>query len=129
MKSLKTLLFAVVAIVALPVSAAQYVFVPGNDSLETKICIAAAENNLMRYKHKVRLLSTKKTPTYRVVANTLRCNDTSLAKFALKYDADKTAAFIGRYVDHEVIIRREISAASESSESVADDEIIYVTVN
>lgn len=129
MKNLKKLLLATAATVALPLSAAQYVFVPGNGSLETKICIAAAENNLAKYKHKVRLLSTQKAPTYRVVANNLRCNEKSLAKFAMTYDAEKTAAFINRFADHEVIIRREISATSESSKSAADNEIIYVTVN
>ena len=129
MKNLKTLLLATAATVALPLSAAQYVFVPGNDRLETKICIAVAENNLIKYKHKVRLLSTKRRPDYDVVANTLQCNDQSLASFALKYEADRTAAFISRSLEHEVIIRREISEAKESSKSLADDEIIYVTVN
>lgn len=129
MKNLKTMMLATVATLAFPLSAAQYVFVAGNDSLETKVCIAAAENNLTKYKKKVSLLSTKRTPTYRLIANTLRCNDKNVANFASHYGANKTAAFIGRYTDHEVIIRREISAASESSIPVADDEIIYVTVN
>ena len=129
MKNLKTLLLATIATVALPLSAAQYVFVPGNDRLETKICIAVAENKLIEYKHKVRFLSTKRIPIYKTVANTLRCNDKSLVNFALKYDADRTAAFISRSLDHEVIIRREISAAGESAKSATEDKIIYVTVN
>jgi hypothetical protein len=131
MKNLKSITLAIVATVALPLSATQYVFVPGDNSLGTKICIAAAENNLPKYKRQVRLTSVKKVPDYRIIANTLTCNDQNLARFAMQYQANKTAAFINRYSEHEVIIRREVSDASNVLESVVedDDKIVYVTVN
>lgn len=131
MKNLKPFLLASLAVAVLPLSAAQYVFVPGNDRLETKVCIAAAENNLSKYKSRVRLLSNQKKPQYRVVARKLTCNDQNLASFARQYNADETASFISRYSNHEVIIRREISHINEQliTPELDSDKVIYVTVN
>ncbi len=133
MKKTKILLLAVVAAAALPLSAAQYVFIPGNSSIETRLCIAAAENNLGKYKRTARLLSSRKT-VHQMVAKKLSCNEQSIGSFAQLYDADRTAAFIGKYSKHEVIIRREISDVSDVNSKVAlkdqdDDRIIYITVN
>ena len=130
MKNVKTLLIAIAATTALPLSAAQYVFVAGNDSLETKVCIAAAENDLGKYKKATRALSLNKS-IHKTVANDLSCNDQSLVGFARRYNADKTAKFVGRYTKHDVIIKREISDANSSakSDSLEDDKIVYVTVN
>ncbi len=131
MKNLKTLMLTIVATTALPLSAAQYVFIPGDNSHGTKICIAAAENNLPKYKRKVNLATVSRIPEYRTIANTLRCNDQSLASFAMQYEANKTAAFINRYSQHEVIIRRELSDISHPpvASELNDDKIVYVTVN
>ncbi len=130
MKNLKTLLLAIAATTALPLSAAQYVFVPGNTSVETKICIAAAEDNLSKYKSMHRLLSSKRS-VYSIVANQLKCNDENVASFAKHYDANRTANFINRFTDPSVIIRREISDVGRQSivPNMGDDEIVYVTVN
>jgi len=128
MNNVKTLLLAACVTTALPLSAAQYVFVAGNDSMETKLCIAAAENNLKKYKKTARAFSLNKS-VHQVVANKLSCNDQNLASFAWKYGAADTAGFIGRYTESGVIIRREISDASKSTNSALDDQTIYVTVN
>ncbi len=129
MKKIKYLLLSAIAASALPLSAAQYVFVPGNDRIETQICIAAAENNLSKFKNKAQALS-RNAGIYRKVANNLTCNDKSLADFAFQYDANKTVKFLDRYSKHNVKIRREISENKKRfKENESNPErIVYVTV-
>lgn len=129
MKKIKYLLLSAIAASALPLSAAQYVFVPGNDRIETQICIAAAENNLHKFKSKSLALS-RNAGIYRTVAKKLTCNNKTVADFAFKYDANKTVKFLDRYSEHDVKIRREISENKRLLESTESDpeRIVYVTV-
>lgn len=126
MKNIKTLLVAIAAAAALPLSAANYVFIAGNDTTETKLCIAAAEDNLKRYKKTARALSMKKS-IHRTLAEKLDCNDQSVLAFAQEYDAHSTAGFISRYSKEQVIIKREVSEVAKAS--IDDGKTIYVTVN
>lgn len=129
MKKMKYLLLTMVAVSSLPLSATQYVFVPSNDRIETQICIAAAENNLSKFKNKVLALS-RKPSIYRAVARKLTCNNQSIADFAFKYDANKTVKFLDRHSQHDVKIRREISAAKKLFEANENslERIVYITV-
>lgn len=129
MKKTKYLLLATIAASALPLSAAQYKFVPGNDRVETQICIAAAENNLSKLKNKS-LAMSRNAGIFRTVAKKLTCNNKSIADFAFKYDADKTVKFLDRYSTHDVKIRREISENKKRLEEneTNPERIVYVTV-
>lgn len=76
-------------------------FDPGDKSYETKICIAAAENNLLKYKRAIDSLSPRKNRAVlnRVVAEKLKCNGMSVGEFALTNRADKTAQYIAYYTN------------------------------
>lgn len=129
MKKIKNLLLATIAATALPLSAAEYVFVPANDDIETKLCISAAENKLHKFKRQAGLVSHTHT-VYRTIAENIQCNDKSIADFAFQYDADKTLKFLDKYRNHDIEIRREISALKESKNlnDADSDKIVYITV-
>jgi len=124
MKNAKILILAIAATAALPLSAAEKKFVATDDSIETKICIAAAKNNLRQYKRTVDSLSHRKS-IQRKVANKLLCNDENVYGFAKRYQADKVAGYLSRYVKHEVTVKRELSDRIQKSES----EIISVSAD
>lgn len=130
MKNTYKLALATLVFTAVPASAAQYVFVSGNNSAETKICIAAAKGNVHRYKISAKSLSNRAN-VQQLIANKLTCNEQHIAEFARQYGAVKTANYISRYAKHGIIIKREISEVSGVSKPIAsiDNEIIYVTVN
>ncbi|MEP1742448.1 MAG: DUF3718 domain-containing protein [Kangiellaceae bacterium] len=129
MKKIKYLLLATIAASVLPLSAAQYVFVPANDRIETQICIAAAENKLSKFKHKAKALS-RDSGVYRTIAKKLTCNEQPIADFAFQYDANKTVKFLDRFTGHDVKIRREISENKKRLEEneTNPERIVYVTV-
>jgi hypothetical protein len=129
MKKFKYLLLATIAASALPISAAQYKFIPANDRVETKICIAAAENNLAKFKSQAMALS-RNVGVYRTIAKKLTCNDKTIADFAYQYDANKTLKFLDRFSQHSVDIRREISEHRKLQQANENDKqrIVYITV-
>ena len=128
MNKLKSLLITTIAATALPLSAANYVFVAESDTLETRLCIAAAENNLKKYKNTAKLLS-RSSIIHKTLAQDLTCNDQGVANFAYQYDANKTLKFIDRFAEHDIEIRREISQLKEANkESENGEQIVYVKV-
>jgi len=130
MNKVKILLLTSIAAIVLPSTAAQYVFVAGNNSLETRACIAAAENKLLKFKRTAKLVAPRGN-SFRKVVNLLKCNDKSLADFTYQYDADKTLKFIDRFSKHDVLIRREVSEVKrvENAAEKDSDRIVYVKVN
>ncbi len=129
MNKIKTLLIASLALSALPLSAAQYKFVPANNTIETHLCIAAAENNLSKFKNKAMALS-RSAGVYRVITRKLTCNDKSIADFAFTYDANKTVEFLDRFRKHDVQVRREISEHKKlrDAKDSGKERIVYVKV-
>jgi len=128
MKKLNTLLVGFVAAAVLPLSAAQYEFEAGDSSLETKICVAAAGNNLSQYKNAVDNLSSRHS-IHRIVANKLTCNKMPIASFARMYDADNTVNFLAKYSDHNIIIRREVSSKENSKGFSQNKEKVIIVAD
>ncbi|WNC71564.1 DUF3718 domain-containing protein [Thalassotalea psychrophila] len=101
--------------------ASQYKFVATDNNPLTKICLAAVQDNLLRYTRVVK----NNGFTYQVIANHLKCNDQNIADFAYSYNSIRTAKFINVYRKHAVSFT-EIAVHS-SSKGPHDIEVIYIT--
>jgi len=135
MKNIKKSLAGLALLVALPLGATNYVFIAGNNNLDTKLCIAASQDNLSKYKRIARALSPNRLEhrmlSHKIhthLAANLQCNNQSVLAFARQYDADRTSSFLTRYSEHEVLINREISQLSPVGQNI-DDATVYVLVN
>jgi len=117
MKNLTKTLIGVTSLLALPAMAGQTSFDAGDDRIETQICIAAAENNLGKYKRTVEKLS-KRRNIHSIVANKLSCNNESIADFAYTFNADKTANFLANYSKHKITIKREVSSKQSTNRKI-----------
>ncbi|TQV72090.1 DUF3718 domain-containing protein [Aliikangiella marina] len=87
-------------------------FIAGDKTKETAMCIAAASNNVQDYKSLVenyRTTSLVKVRDHQLFANKLTCNDVNIAKFARQYGAEKSAKFISKYLDQNILIRQDIA--------------------
>ncbi|WP_206485410.1 DUF3718 domain-containing protein [Thalassotalea sp. G2M2-11] len=91
----KTLIFATVALgfLCTTSNAQQYRFVAQDNSVATKVCVLMGSNE----KSKVRRLIEFGGLNKYQVANSYRCNNLSMAKFAAKYNAVDTLNYINRF--------------------------------
>ena len=108
MKNTTKSIVGLAALIVLPATAGQVEFSAADDRTETKICVAAAANNLYQYKQKVESLSHRKN-IHSIVANKLSCNGQPILKFAAAYNADDTAEFISKYSNYKITIEREVA--------------------
>jgi hypothetical protein len=74
-------------------AAVKYQFVLADNSVDSKMCLAAVTNN----KDALRRNILRSGVSVRTVAHTLMCNDHIVAKFENKYRASQTFAFLYRY--------------------------------
>jgi hypothetical protein len=74
-------------------NATTYQFVGSDNSIETKICLAAVTNDKQVLLRKIRMTGKK----VRIIASYLMCNDQIVANFAYKYGAQVTATYLDRY--------------------------------
>jgi|GEM_PF-2796489 len=127
MKFVKIGLLSVMASVSVAATASQTKFVAGDDSIETQICISAAQNELRQYRKNVAKISTK-TPmqsrNHVIVANTLQCNDQKVVNFARSYGANRTADYIARHLKPSVSVIRDVAVVEKQ-----DAKVIVVTAN
>lgn len=100
MKTLTVTLISGLIFCANSVQAGDFKFVAGNDSIYTKFCVAAANNNLMQYNMRV----NNSGLSDRHVAQATLCNGENIANFAAKYNAQRTAKHINRYRKGNVTI-------------------------
>ncbi|WP_448211735.1 DUF3718 domain-containing protein [Colwellia sp. MEBiC06753] len=77
-----------------PLFAANYIFVATDNSKETQLCVNAGNNNVQALKHTIRQMGPHQR---KASVNFIRCNDLSPAKFAHKYQAHNTTAYLNRY--------------------------------
>ena len=120
MKFAKYVLIPALATVALSAAATTYVFVPANDRVSTKLCVAAGNNKVSTYKH----VEDMSRLSSRYITNKMTCNDQDIVSFSTRYGAMKTAAYINRHNKHRVTISDLASAAKQNN----SDEVIFVTV-
>ena len=114
------LLFAVNA------NSTQYKFVAGDNSFATKVCVLAGSDD------KSMLRRSKDYSIYssRVIANTILCNNITIASFAKKYQAMNAFQYLNgltksslREYDTNVEILDVTTAANDNSDIV---KVIYV---
>ncbi|WNC69373.1 DUF3718 domain-containing protein [Thalassotalea nanhaiensis] len=107
---------------ATPVTlASQYKFVATDKDPNTKICIAAAENNLLRYMRLVKHHGF----TYQVIADHLKCNEQNIADFAYSFSSTRTAKFIDAYrKDSTSFSNVAVHSPSQINQGV---KVIYIT--
>jgi len=126
MNILKLMPFIILIFYAFNTSATQYKFVAGDDSFATKMCIYAGSDN----KSRLRRAKEFSFDTPRSIANTIQCNDMTIARFAKKYHAMNTFKYLNRLTrvslreyDTKVEIKDVTAATSTSSDDV---QVIYV---
>jgi hypothetical protein len=80
-------------------AAVNYQFVAADNSIDTKICLAAVTNDIKELR--LNIMSSAGTRGVhtgaRKVARTLMCNDQIVANFAYQYHASKTFEYLDRY--------------------------------
>ncbi|KGJ95778.1 DUF3718 domain-containing protein [Thalassotalea sp. ND16A] len=76
--------------------ATKYIFKAMNNSLNTRICTAAANNDMPKLKQAIR----KDKFGARHVTSTLVCNDKDVTHFAAQYNAYETAEYLSRRAPH-----------------------------
>ncbi|QYK04859.1 DUF3718 domain-containing protein [Shewanella zhangzhouensis] len=107
-------------------SATEYRFIAADNSPETLMCVAAGSNKLT----KLRMQIAESNSSARYHANSIRCNDKSIAQFAYSYGADKAYDYLASHsreqnrVIENVTIKDLSAAASPNS-----DEIVYIQVS
>ena len=98
MRTKKSLIFvtALLSMACATLSAQQYRFVAGDNSIETKVCVLLGSNEIAKLKTTIRIKQLNKHH----IANSYRCNDLALSKFAYKYHAADTFKYINRFSHH-----------------------------
>lgn len=133
MKTAKLLLLSAVATTSFAASGTPYTFVAGDNSVETKICIAAVQNDVDNYKNTVKLIpvTRQRVNIHEIVANKLSCNDQDIFRFAQQFSANNTTAYISQFLDKRVLITREVSSLSSTPAplKMGKNKTIIVTAN
>jgi hypothetical protein len=93
MKTFNLISVIVAAGFSLGSNAANYQFEGVDNSIETKICIAAVTNDKKSLKRKIRMSGAG----VRSIARSLMCNEQIVANFAYKYNALETSGYLDRY--------------------------------
>ena len=108
MKITKFILLPIAAVLSLSANATPHKFVPTNNDLTTELCVAAASNNLSRYKFIAKHSRLKRS----YIADQVSCNNQNIVEFAIHHNALKVAAYINKYKKHQVTIT-DLASASD----------------
>lgn len=121
MNILKLMSLVLLLFFATNVKATQYKFVAGDNSFATNACVLAGSDD------KARLRRSKDYSNYtpRDIANTIQCNNMTIASFAKKYQAMNTYSYLNkltklslREYDTNVEIQDVTTAAADTSDVV-----------
>ncbi|MDH5433006.1 MAG: DUF3718 domain-containing protein [Gammaproteobacteria bacterium] len=116
MKYFKYLFLAILTSATTYISADTYEFVAYDDSMETKICVAAVKDDVKRYSRLVDNfpLQTRFTSqNHVIISNKLKCNNQNIFKFSQNFGAKNTTAFMSKYIKKSVIIKRDLTEVPE----------------
>lgn len=110
--------------------AQDYIFKGTDNTIETKLCVTAGQNNSGKLKSAIR--KTNVRSSYRVV-NNIECNGMSLAKFAYTYNAMDTfeylnqRSFLQNKVNTSVTIQDVASNKVNGENKSTAPKVIYVS--
>lgn len=118
-----TLVLTNIAFFATAQGSTKYIFKGTDNSLDTRICVAAASDNLrgLRQESRRDILGIKG------VTRSLKCNHQDITHFAASYDAYKTTRYLSRNAPKKYRVKvdeMEITDLASHSYSV---QVIYVS--
>ncbi|MEW6998754.1 DUF3718 domain-containing protein [Colwelliaceae bacterium BS250] len=120
-----TLVLTNIALFATAQDSIKYVFKGADNSLDTRMCVAAASNNLRRLKGAVRMDGYG----IRYITRFLICNDQDITNFAAKYGTYNTTKYLNRYAPKKYKINSDeveiIDLVHQSSSGQV--EVIYIS--
>jgi hypothetical protein len=94
-----TLISSILFCCSINTYAAEFEFVAGDNTHETKICIAAVNDNTQVMVSKLKMMSIKTALRYRSMLNIIQCNGQFIGNFAKKYHAENTSAYLAKYTN------------------------------
>ena len=102
----------------------KYVFKGADNSLEVRMCITAASNNLLSLKQAVQ----RDSYGIKDITSNLYCNNLDITNFAAKYGAYNTTKYLNRYAPKKYKINLDeveiIDLVHQSSSGQV--EVIYI---
>ena len=132
MKSIKLLFITALLFMMNSTYAVQYKFVAMDSSIDTKMCMLAGSNEIKALKKTLIRESRGLSSVKRSIANDLYCNDTHIAEFSKKYQANLTYEYLKKYTykknlskETQVIIK---DIAQQSDGDKLEEKIIIVYV-
>lgn len=114
-----------IALFATAQGSTKYIFKAADNSLNTKICVAAANDNL------VGLKKTSRLDRFGIknITRHLKCNDQDVTNFAATYDAYNTTLYLSKMAPEKYKVNLsqvEITDLARNSSS-EHSQIIYVS--
>jgi hypothetical protein len=133
MNKILSLLLTVVTLSAVAFNAAaakKYIFVAMDNSLATKTCVAAGNDNKRQLKQHIRKFTIQagNGKPVRQIANSLYCNNMFVASFAKKYNAFNTHSYLNRYTKAKNRDKTHTYIKDITAHNNQPDEIVYINV-
>jgi hypothetical protein len=94
MKYLKLTLIAVSLSAVASTHALTYKFVANSNTVETKLCVLAGNNEKSKLKH----VMNQYSKSNRYIANSIKCNDMAIGRFASRYEAGDTSNYLNKFI-------------------------------
>jgi hypothetical protein len=123
MKSYVHTAISMLICVSFPVAAEEFEFVADDHSKQTKLCVAAASNDLVALKRSIRSLRRSPHEKTQVLVDSVRCNGVTPTRFARQYKAADSLAFLNQHSTHRVqeleptVTLREIADSRDLEEA------------
>ncbi|GAA0858369.1 hypothetical protein [Aliiglaciecola litoralis] len=111
--------------------AAEYEFIAGDSSIETKTCIAAVTNDTEAMISNLKMLGRRGTSlSYRSFVNSFWCNDQYIGNFAKTYHAENSLAYLDKYTNKWNKKRQSnITIKDLASKPTSEEDTIVVLVS
>ena len=111
-------------------AAKKYVFVAMDNSLATKTCVAAGNDDKRQLKKHIRkfIIQSGNNKPVREIANSLYCNNMFVANFAKKYNAFNTHSYLNRYTKARNRDTTHTYIKDITAQKNQPDEIVYINV-
>ncbi|WNC70260.1 DUF3718 domain-containing protein [Thalassotalea nanhaiensis] len=127
MKPTKLLLIAAAIFMMNSAYAVQYKFVAKDNSVYTKMCVLAGNNE----QEALKKILKRQRERVKTLANTTRCNDMYIANFAKTYHADLTFEYLKKYTRSDILDKApkvSIQDIARVNKGKSTEEIILVYV-
>ena len=119
------------ATVSFQAQAAEYDFIAEDNSATTRLCIAAATDDVAEVRKQVRNLRTAPHIQYKTVVNSVRCNGEVAASFAHTYGAMETFSYLFKYTEKRNkrgIPRTSVEEVVSNAPGKGEQETILIRV-